>query len=383
MERDILTLITKINDRNLQKRRESGLTVYALTSVVFLLAYHLVETILNLGIRSNFLNKITIMSLSFNVCFGFFIFYSFYSYYSSSCSDFSVSLKLIKRKNSKDSILENICLFSIFIIPFSFSTVIFILNISNLDWYLITINIIWLLIFIVIIKSHFAKKSQTEYEIIENKKIDSDRNLFGIIVYLFGFALIIIPIIYYFVNIKYFEFPKFGLIKTTCILIILPLIFLKIFELNKHDIKSNALEKLESDIYLNNLSETEIKKIIQDNYLGIGLINWIKNRQETINRFKDELINELSALKVFKDSISQIDETYTREIIGRKEELKMRFSEIDEKFKDFVDKEVIEIQSIINEYSFTEIEDIEIEKFIDLLTQVVKEIKTELEPFKD
>ncbi len=377
MESKLIVLISKINDRNIQKRRESGFTVYALTSIVIILTYYLIETLLSVSIRINFSAKLTFLSLSFNVCFGLLFIYYFYAI----TQNDSTAIKLIKRDERKESIIENFCEFSMIFIPMILSFFVLYLNLRKLDWYFYVINIVWILILLIFfIPTH--KKISSEYEVIEYKTNSSDRDIFAIIIYIMVLILLISPIIYYTLNIGHFAFPKLGFIKIAAILILLPLIFSKIFDLNKHDLKSGALEKLESEVYLNDLSDIQIKEILQDNYLGIGFENWIKIRKEHIIDFKNEIITEILNIRQFIEETEQIESKYIREINARKEEIKERLNVTKQKNRNFFHKEINEIKAIINDSRFNEIERGTVDDYLSFVKDNISVIKNEFKSFE-
>lgn len=70
--------ISKLIDRNLQRKRESGFTTYALYSVLFIVVYKIFEIVHLIPFQSDFWEVIEILTYSINLLFSLRFIYLIY-----------------------------------------------------------------------------------------------------------------------------------------------------------------------------------------------------------------------------------------------------------------------------------------------------------------
>src|SRR4051812_4278282 len=104
MARDITALISKLNDRNLQKRRESGLTSYAILSVIAIISFKLIEIIPTCNFHELTWEKLSLLNLIYTFSFSAAIIYSNYS----STNTYSNSAKVVSRLFSQETFFEKV-----------------------------------------------------------------------------------------------------------------------------------------------------------------------------------------------------------------------------------------------------------------------------------
>ncbi|GGB73936.1 hypothetical protein GCM10007424_12280 [Flavobacterium suaedae] len=111
----------------------------------------------------------------------------------------------------------------------------------------------------------------------------------------------------------------------------------KIIELNKKDIYTVNLENLEYEIYVKDLQDDKIREILQQNYMGYLLNDWINYIDDTIKEELSKFKKEFERLKKRKENLDlTIDkQKYPLEYDGRIKILNEEFEILRDKTSPF------------------------------------------------
>lgn len=301
-----MKFISKINDRNLQRKRESGLTGYVLISALVICFYKLFthfEYLLNNSIYAteNFTKSIELVFYTFNVMI-------------SSAVVINVLFPTLKTLNSikvlKPVKIENYVIFSM--------TLTYFLNTILLIYVLLTIQIspngfyfycflIFLLTFFgwsalyQILKSNKSKELKIEKEQIKLK------NIILALTIIVSLIVSICSINYiYNLSIDY----KSEMIKIVALLYISFVVIERILMINTNDLFYSKLEDFEYEIELRKLTEEEVRREFQERFSGF-LVNDYMEHQMKLAEYR---------LLTFKENIENINSQIIelRENIGAK-----------------------------------------------------------------
>lgn len=325
MDRDLLELINKINNRNIQKRRESGITVYIVLSLLAFLIYKLYLLIKNI-LLDNGSFDLVVIAIVLNVAFT--ISLPILGY-------LSILNTPLRTKIFPDSDFFTIHGFisSIILIApplainlyayFSVDT-----SIKEGRFVLLVFAAIYFLNLIIpILISVRNKRKDKKFNIgLSNLTyLNYDHRkaaLIGTIMYFFLLGALITFFIRY--NDSSFIFTEnldtdlqLGIVFIL-ILFAQDLLFDLIKERNDHD----DLEDLEAKIYLENIPNDEVRNILENEYFGISLTQWIYNKKKMIKDRLEEVANKVLILEPKLIEIEELDQKYFREA-------KVRFQEVD------------------------------------------------------
>ena len=135
--------ISKINDRNLQRKRESGLTTYALISVLFFGVYKVFEIYPLVPFKLYFWDVLFQLTYSINVVVSIIIICSIYELTLGHLS----SIRVISKSSGKETLLENSIESSLIIVPFAFNLAAILYSITVLktwNWYFFIVSTVFL-----------------------------------------------------------------------------------------------------------------------------------------------------------------------------------------------------------------------------------------------
>ncbi len=182
---EIRPLISKINDRNIQRKRESGFTTYALLSVVIVVVYHVFTIFPTIEFYKDTNVKIIVFSILSNICL-----YSLFIIKMFSNID-AITIKIF-RTNPKKPIHLNIILY--FIIFFTIG--IFFYSLFLKQFYLIVNFPIYVAVIIVFnslllaaLIKNIKKRVENKTKLLHSKSSGIDQKYFLGVVY---FLIIII-----------------------------------------------------------------------------------------------------------------------------------------------------------------------------------------------
>ncbi|VXB79753.1 conserved membrane hypothetical protein [Flavobacterium sp. 9AF] len=286
--------VSKLIDRNLQKKRESGITSYVLYSVLILVFYKLTQLYSVIPFKKDFWDVFIIFTTTLNICLGLFFIISIY--FETTKHTSSIRIKL---NNNKRNLLDELLIILVIFLPFGFSSLLayhdyFYLNTSN--WYSIIISILEFIFFIITFSLlKYERKNRNKIEITEGSTLtNDDRNWFSVTVYLLGAFIIIYSIIN--LHCVNSNIPKLNILIFSILFYSVFFIVLKIFQLKESDNFINALEKFEYEINMKNLSDNDIRIELQKNYFGFLISDWIKYNYDLINSFENETDKEFAYL---------------------------------------------------------------------------------------
>lgn len=306
MSTELKNLITKINDRNLQKRRESGLTFYALLVVIATTIIYSLETLFIVleGSPKTYL----ITSIIINVCL--IATYLHNAFITNNRIGLRVMSNLDWEKLKYNSTgIALACFLAIFI------NLLFLEYIESkiLFSYYFIINIaIYSLLFIagtlgVTLKT---KKIGRNYNQIfyDNEillaKNKPTKDLTWITVTLILFLPLILPIFFIFpieFTVEESRMIPFA-IKLGCSLFALFFSIISFYRFLGQREQYIWVEKLEIDLYLKELETNEIKQRLLQYYYGAPFIDWFKRHENML----------LVELNKYKQALEEINDDYSK-----------------------------------------------------------------------
>ena len=384
--RDIADLISKISNRNLQKRRETGATTYVLVSVVALILIQLAEELpILLGNEKPYeIDKIILVTSSlfwsFHLCLTGFL----------SSVGFKQTLKLGRSELSKRYFFEQIIEYStplIIVIP-----CIYLLQIED-SWYIYFSLAQISLIYLSGIADMISRYKNRKIKILALnkeavKQFGDDATIFFI--YFYGLTIAVASIVYIQntpISLSSEDITR--AIKVGAYIYIVGTLLGGILNQTKKEANNKYLEELEVSMYLENLTDEEVKKLLQEKYIGFGIKHWIKNQHSQffsfITRIDDEIekdnqfyettktVKELKHQRDLKLKVEELKkslEIIHKKLITKYEELRTNFEyvEIQEKIY-LTNEEIKEVQIFIEKIN--NIKDIRDKKLINLYQKVI------------
>lgn len=333
--------ITKLNDRNLQRKKATGITNYVLYSLIVIIIFKIIGLIGIIDFKNfEFYHLVKIIWLSF--CISLALFWIYQSFTSS--FDNSSSIRILKVSKQNETFFIKINLASIFLSTLIPAIIIFHedYNSGNLDYSFQELILFFLSAMNILFLTVSLSKDENLYKAINN---NSNHIILLKIVFVISLSVVIISINL----ISNIDIPNKSNLILLCILIfsILP-ISEKIIESYKEDIFSKDLENLEYEIYLKDLSDDDIRDILQKKYMGFLITDWIKlKKTEISNEFENYEKENLEIISQEKD-IEIIDkEKYPIEYNGRKEKVKKLKINLESKKNRFLDRNINEINEIL------------------------------------
>lgn len=367
--------ISKINDRNLQRRRESGFTTYAFYTVLILVIFKICDDYSSIPFEKKFWETFTILSCTFNFAFATITTLLVYEVTLGHIS----SIRFIS-KPSNDKLFEIFINYSLFLLPLSFNIVNalhILVNENNYNLYHLVHASFLLLINILYLTFTFYEKRKLNktYRIFEGTgKTGTDKDVVSIATYL----LCILSIVSSFVVMYDVALPNnlqvflFGFLIYS-----FPIIIQKIIDLRKNDLFANALENLEYEINIRNLNDEEIKKRLQDKYMGYLLINWVTQIQDESDLFKTETNNLKTEIKLLiANAIDAKSKNYQFEFEGLVDIINKKHHIHKTSIENYYNSKLDEIENIWNS------ERVESEERVEL-SHLYNKLKTDYKQLTD
>lgn len=361
--------ITKLNDRNLQRKKATGITNYVLYSLIIIIAFKIIDLV---G-RTNFQELETYDFLKliwYSFCFSLALYFTYYSFITSFKN--SSSVRILKKSKKKETYFLNIIISGFFL-----STIIpaaLILwedyNSKNFEYsifeiILFILTAINLLLLIVVLFS----KDNDLYKAI-NKTDDNDVFSKGLFIISF---FVIISSIYLISNINIID--KINLVLLCLLTFSILAIFEKIIESHKEDVFSKDLENLEYEVYLKDLSDNDIRDILQKKYMGFLINDWIKFKESEISIEFEKYEKENADIELKEKEIKSVDkEKYPIEYEGRKNNINQLKVSLENKKKRFFESNINEINEVLKKDSGIKLE--EFNKLKNLIVQLSSNKKT-------
>lgn len=326
---NLKSFISKLNDRNLQRKRESGVTTYVLYTLLFFCVYKLYK---NISYSSLNLENFEISEFVHLTCYIsnslvglYFIILTFQT----EKTTFS-NLKVIKYDINNFNLFRFIIAFFLFSIPIISLILSFCYNIDkivdfNLFFY-VFFGILNIILLFFLYDSIFRSKKNIEIS-------NGTKEYIGLKIIIIIISITVI-IICAFLSFKISINDKFILTKIIFLIYANLFILEKIVEQEMNDITTFKLENFEYEIYLKNLSDDEIRKRLQENYIGYLIDYWIEYKNKELNLFIEEIDTRIldinSKIIILETEVNK--KKYPIEYEGRKKTIYSNL-EIELKFK--------------------------------------------------
>lgn len=280
-DNQLRSFISKLNDRNLQRKRESGITSYALISVIIFCVYKLYKNTYAYLEHFNFIDKDNMLAAIF-LCSNIFV-ATYYVFEALNVKNRIFSnLTLVKYKKTEFNLLEFLVHILLFIPPI----VTGILTFSNeksaifisLDYFIFLgiLNFFSLLFLL----SVFGSKSK--FEIIN---LNENDNIVRILTLLISGSVLYFST-YYLFTVALPE--KLLFLKIIAIFYVIVLLLVKYVEEDRDDKNYINFENFEYEIYLKNLNDDAIRKKLQEKYIGFLLEYWIENKKKLVENYNKQ-----------------------------------------------------------------------------------------------
>lgn len=364
--------ITKLNDRNLQRKKATGITNYVLYSLVAIILFKIIALTPEIHFENVDFYKL-IKSIWFSFCLSLALYFIYFSFLTS--FENSSSVRILKYSKKSESYFLNLNIITIFlttIIP----ALVILWKSYKLDIYDYSTNEIILFVLtginlIFVLSVTFSKKKEL-YKVIN--KTGENNEIMSKVIFVISFFVVIIST-YEVFNIELNkEFNKTNLVLI-CILFFSILVILeKIIESYKDDVFSKDLENLEYEIYLKDLSDGEIREILQKKYMGFLITDWINFKESEIESEYESYEKEEQIIKNKESELKEIDkEKYSIEYDGREKEINTLKNKLSSKKKRFFENHINEINEVLKKDSTIETSDFN--KLKDLILKLTSDKK--------
>jgi hypothetical protein len=363
--------ITKLNDRNLQRKKATGITNYVLYSLVAIILFKIIDLIPN--INYELIERIKFIKVIwYSFCFSLSLYFIYFSFLIS--FENTSSIRILKYSKESETYFSNIiisCLFLVTIIPALF--IIwenYNLNNSNYSALEIVLFILSGINLIGMISLIFSKKKELFQAINKTNNFKITSKIFFIV----SFSVVLISN-YLLFNIEINEgFNLINLILTCLLIFAVVVIFEKIIESHKGDLFSKDLENLEYEIHLKNFTDESIREILQKKYMGFLIKDWIKFKEKEIETGQKKYENEEGEIEAKEKQLKTVDkEKYPIEYKGREDEVKTLKFNLNKRKLSFLEIHIKEITEILKKDSTIEAK--EFNNLKELLSKISSEKK--------
>lgn len=366
-QRDLKDYIVKLNDRNIQRQRETGFTLYAILGAIVFCVFYLLD---NIDIASSIYNENKHFNAAIFVSNAMFVLSLFYMSYGTATRRHTLT-KIFPYKRPLNIEISDY--------PFFISYLtISILNFIFLDYG----QNIWHKIFLIIfasltllnVLSPFVIKLYGFYRRNKKKKKGQTIEEFDFtffnkrVIHLFSVAFLtyasILSGFWLIVLYKvHFELePKLLASISKYVLIYFALLYLikKAMDIKSKEHDNNELEDFEKEIFFENISNEDIAKRYEKDFDGIPFSKWIMDKQIEIMNFFDQKRQAFLAQDILLADIDTIDKNKTPfEFSGRLQNIVNTQLDILNETKDFVQR----ISTAFNDLkNFSSLNEEEVEK---------------------
>jgi|GEM_PF-3949580 len=346
----LIAYISKLNDRNLNRQQASGFTIWAILGILAFLVLDLSEKIPSVyySIELKFYSIIILAMITDFLPLVFFI----YSILILNSTIFG-KRRFSSTVESKSEMLT--------LIPFCFVLIVF--SIINLEAasLVTTLNIspwvfqVFALYFGIngispIIKKAYqfrkSLKAKTYYPEISWFSIKT-RTIFSIV---FTIMAIISSFLLYLIirdiTISLEAAEISLIIKTDIEILAILILILFLFNVINSSNRFDWLENLEREIYIDDLSEIEIKEKLEREYIGYDIFKWLSKREEILNKKVNEILTLLEDGKQKLDEIEKIDPKYQFEIVGKTDEIFTKLKRKSDEYRSLVKQILFQVTEI-------------------------------------
>ncbi|PRB06199.1 hypothetical protein CQ046_03250 [Chryseobacterium sp. MYb7] len=356
--------ISKLNDRNLQRKRESGFTSYVLYSALIFCLYKLYK---NVFYYFQNLDSLDIYNSIFLICFtsnSMIACYYIIITFQSEKKTFS-NLTTIKHNKLNMNFYGYLLMFIFFLIPIlsTFLSIRFRTTQLDFEYFLILgiLNLISISILTKILVNNPKK--------IKIVKSNNDTIPIEAITFFTSLGVIIYSFI---ISVKIELFEKFIFVKIVILTYVILFIIDRIINQNNNDDNTFNLENFEYEIYLKNFNDDQIREKLQENYIGYLIDDWIEFNIKKINTSSFNIANKITNIKSQLVTLSkEVDaKKYPIEFEGRKKQIIGNFQEELKIEVNSFSKLINDIKKIINDKR--NLTDIENQQLIDLEENISK-----------
>lgn len=371
--------ISKVNDRNLQRKRESGITTYVLYSISGLICWKIFEIYPNINFSNKIWETFEVALYTLNIALMILSIYLMYAVTIEQTSSTKLKKISLESRNLLEDIISYGAYFSIIALHLIFSVVCFILS-DDVYFYNI-ISFLGLTVF-----AYFLLKKDKDEEVIYklqdgvNKGNSTMVNKIELIIY--STSIIIIITTLSLILHSDLSINKLNVFIFTSLIALQTIIALIILNLKKEDSTHKALEDLEFEINVKDLNDEQIKLKLQENYYGFLLSEWTKSHLEKFKKHSKSFYSSIEKIKVQEEGLLQVDKTqYPMEFEGREKNiLKLKEDTLD-KFDKELKAIIKEIVNIIKKGSLSKEEEEEILMFyVSVVTEVKPKLIEEVYP---
>lgn len=340
---NLKSFITKLNDRNLQRKRESGITSYVLISVLIFCTYKLYK---NLAFYFIYYVDFELTKILHLICFvsnSLVASYFIVSSFQTEKKPFS-NLKTIKYDKRNFNLFGYTITVFLLVIPIISTCYSYLNKTEELNeyyyYYLGLLNFVSVLL---LLEPIYSQKKELKINDTNNENIG-----LRIFIILISIMVIIFSIS---LALKVSINEKIIFIKIIVLFYIILYILEKIVEQEKNDINTFNLENFEYEIYLKNLDDEQIRERLQENYIGYLIDYWIDYNDRELYNFKKNF--DTKKLEI-KTSISTLESTvdkkkYPIEFEGRKKAIIENLNKEIEIKRPIFEKTLAEIAKIIKD----------------------------------
>lgn len=310
-KRDLKDYIVKLNDRNIQRQRESGFTLYAIAAAAIYCVFYLIDNI-HIAYYFDLQENLKVVVFTANLLFIVSLFHIAYL----STVNRTLVAKIFPYQEPLSFDLGDVS----FVISYASISM---LNIYVYSKYFDTIFIVFLVVFAVIpmlnaitpivitifkqVRKLIRKKKNQSSEAIDYTISYNLANKMGLILATYGTALTIL----YFYTWKstFFETDPqtmSEIIKFTLCVFSLIYLFNIAIEIHGKQNYNHLLEEFEKEIFYENIDNDEIAKRSELLFFGIPIKKWLDDKEREIEAFFDDRRKEFLAQSVRIMSIESL-----------------------------------------------------------------------------
>lgn len=279
--------ISKVIDRNLQRKRESGITVYALYSVLAIVLWQLVERYPSIPFRERPLEVLLVSTCALNIMICLALLHAAYTRQ----AGLSGPIRLLLFDQMVNSLLDDIVTCGTVVVPSLANIASFILKLhhgSSFDWYYFLFGLFLTAGLAGFVSAAIkGKKNRRFYQVIAGSGKSTDRDIPTAIVYfLFMFVMA------YSGYRLYISSPAVSTLSVAVFAALaysLILILERTTQVRREDYFLSSLKNLEYETNVRDLSDEDIRLRLQKNYLGFMLPEWISFHRKEFDDFETEI----------------------------------------------------------------------------------------------
>lgn len=345
-ERDLKDYIVKLNDRNIQRQRESGFTLYAIIGAIVFCVFHLLD---NIEIATQIKNDIKHLNVSVFVSNAIFVLSFFYLSYDTATRRQTLT-KIFPYKRPLDIEISD---YPFFISYLTISFLNFVILFQNQNiWHKIFVLTFGILTLLNVL-SPFAiklfrvykrkKKKKKGYSIEEFDFTFFNKKIIRIISISILCWATLLSAFWIFVATKVDFSLEPQLISNTSkyVIIFFALLYLtkKAMDIKSKEHDNNELEDFEKEIFFQNISNKEIKSKYEKDFDGIPFSKWISDKHIEMMNFFETKHQEFLAQDILIIDINSIDKSkLTFEFSGRLQTIISNQANILRETTDFVQR---------------------------------------------